>query len=261
MGSGVITRISGQPQDVAVIRAGVPVARPRVLEVLCEGDLVQAKAPSSVALAIDGLGPVTVKPDGQYLVGHRAGSASVASNAYEALSAHVLKDMKRQPWDVRLRAAGPVLAFGVSSLPQGGQQLTAGRRDILVRALGGVGHYEVTLVDATGAAVAHGGDKTENVLLKAVDLKPGAYFIQLSDASGAKQTAMIKAVEASPPIAGDPSFADLEVRAAVQAAELARTSPAWVFESQQILNAAPAHELDRNSVYRLIESYSEGDAP
>ena len=61
-GAGVITRIDGRPQDVVITRAeaGHPlvVTRPRVLEVVCRGDVVHVVGATDLVLAIDGSGSV-----------------------------------------------------------------------------------------------------------------------------------------------------------------------------------------------------------
>ena len=57
-GAGVIVRIDGQPQDVLITRtdAGAPtqVTRPRVLEVVCQNDVIKAVGATSIVLSIDG---------------------------------------------------------------------------------------------------------------------------------------------------------------------------------------------------------------
>jgi hypothetical protein len=51
-------------------------------------------------------------------------------------------------------------------------------------------------------------------------------------------------------------FTDPEIRIAASAATLARDAPAqWSFEAERELQSAPAHGLDRDKVYELIESY------
>ena len=54
---------------------------------------------------------------------------------------------------------------------------------------------------------------------------------------------------------------DAEVRAAVQALDLAKSHPgAWAFEAEQIVNAAPSEGLDRERVFLLLESYGQDAA-
>ena len=260
-GAGVITRIAGRPQDVVIMRSEgggpkAPVSRPRVLEVICVGDTVQALNGATVTLSMDGMGQVKVAA-APYTVTGRHGGANMASNAYEAVSEHLLPDMKRQPWDVRLRGGVPPLAFAVESLEGSGQQLAQGHSQLLVRVAGGVGPYKVQLSSETGA-IAAAASPTSDLLLSGLSLAPGPYVLKASDSSGAEITGKFVVVASAPPAPGDyQGVDDPEVRAAATAADLARTAPAaWAFEAEQMLASAPVSGLDRGSVYELIESYT-----
>src|ERR1700760_4034588 len=102
-GAGVIVRIDGQPQDLAITRAeagGQAVSRPRVLEVVCSGDGIKASGVTSVTLSIDGVGPVKVAKNTVYTVPARAGAPTAIGNAYRTINDQVMPDMKRLPWNV-----------------------------------------------------------------------------------------------------------------------------------------------------------------
>ena len=163
-GVGVIVRIQGRPQDVVITRAGAPVARPRVLEVLCEGDSIRADNGAIVTLSLDGSPLLKVSGAAAYSVGARRGAPSLSGNAYRNVSNNVLPDMKRQPWDVRLRGPGRELSFAISNLAGGQQTLTAGMRDLLVRVDGGVGVYKVQLL-RDGQVVAEISGASNNIVL------------------------------------------------------------------------------------------------
>src|ERR1700676_3389713 len=109
VGAGVVTRIDGDPAAVSIARAGAQVARPRVLEVVCVGDRIAAGGATKVTLSVDGRGQIHVDARAPYVVAARAGAPSVAGNAYRAVSDQVMPDMKRLPWDVRLK--GGEVAF------------------------------------------------------------------------------------------------------------------------------------------------------
>jgi hypothetical protein len=259
--SGVITRIDGRPQDVVITRqqdgGAVTVPRPRVLEVMCAGDVVRVLGGSSVTIAVDGRGAVKVVQAGAFTMPARSGGPSLAGNAYRALNDQVMPDMKRLPWNVRLKGEGDDFGFALPGLTAGGESLAMGRRALLVRVVGGIAPYRVELRDAAGAVVATRTDEHHAVLLPAADLRPGAYRLTVSDASPRTVSADLTAVAGAPPV--DPAFADMpdpEVRAAAAATALAQAHPgAWAFEAEQILNAAPANGLDRDRVYELVESY------
>lgn len=261
-GAGVITRIAGRPQDVVIMRAegGGPraaVTRPRVLEVVCAGDTVQALNGASITLSLDGVGQAKVGA-APFTVTPRGSGATLASNAYKSVSEHLLPDMKRQPWDVRLRGAPPPLGFGVVSLEQGGQKVSAGRTQLLIRMTGGTGPYRVTLAPAGGAASPPVASSTPDILLTGLQLRPGDYTLAAADSSGATVAGHFAVVADAPPAPGDyQGLADPEVKAAVTAADLARTqSGTWAFEAEQMLASTPPSGLDRASVYDLIESYT-----
>jgi hypothetical protein len=262
-GVGVIIRIDGKPQDVVIMRSEgggprAPVARPRVLEVLCEGDTVRAQNGTAVTLSLDGAPTVKVQgPQGAYTVGARRGGATLASNAYRNVSDHLLPDMKRQPWDVRLRGPGRELGFALTTLAAGHQDLTPGPRNLLVRLDGGVGAYKVAITSDSGAVLAQGAGGTPDIVLPGLNLAPGAYVIKATDSSGASVEAHVAVVADKPPISADyAGMTDAEVQAAAIAADLARDhSDTWSLEAEQVLASAPANGLDRESVYELIESY------
>ena len=240
-----------------IMRGGAPVARPRVLEVLCQADTVRVANGTVVTLSLDGRPPVKVQGTVAYTVGARAGAPNIATNAYVNVSNHLMPDMKRQPWDVRLRGPGRELSFAAPGMVGGHQSLTAGPRDLLVRLDGGVGSYKVVLVGGSGSVLGQGAGSSSDIVLRGLSLSPGVYTIKASDSSGGQVEAPIKVTSETPPTTEDyAGLTDAEVRAAAQAADLAREhADTWAFEAEQILAAAPAHGLDRESVYELIESY------
>jgi len=122
-GAGVITRIDGDPAAVNIIRASAKVTRPRVLEVICSGDRVSTLGPTHVTLSIDGKGVVRVDAGTPYLVAARSGAPSLAGNAYRAVNQVVMPDMKRLPWDVRLKGGNVDFAFALPQLTAGSQPL------------------------------------------------------------------------------------------------------------------------------------------
>jgi hypothetical protein len=261
-GAGVIVRIDGQPQDVLITRteAGAPgvVSRPRVLEVVCQNDVIKAVGATSIVLSIDGAGTVRVDHGAVYRVPARSGAPTVIGNAYRSINEQVMPDMKRMPWNVRLKGAGDDFGFALPSLEEGGQQVRVGSRSLLVRLVGGTAPYKVEIRDAQGRVIAARTSSDHEVALGNVSLSPGAYKITASDSSPRSLDATVTAVDAAPP--AEAEFAglnDQEIRAAAAASELARTAPgAWSFEAEQELAAAPANGLDRDKVYELIESYS-----
>ena len=256
-GAGVIIRIDGRPQDVQITRAAAVVSRPRVLEVVCRGDQIRVLGETSLVLSIDGAGTVKVGRGGAYTVPTRAGAPSVAGNVYRSIDEQVMSDMKRLPWNVRLKGAGDDFGFALPSLTTGGQKLSAGSRPLLVRLVGGTAPYKVEIKAANGAVVASETSDNHEVQLRAVSFAPGAYHITASDSTPRSLEADIDVVPQSPPQPEDlagPS--DPEVKVATASTLLARDHPGdWSFEAEQQLAAAPDTGLDRDKVYELIESY------
>jgi hypothetical protein len=261
-GVGVIIRIEGKPQDVVIMRSEgggprAPVARPRVLEVLCEGDTIRAENGAVVTLSLDGSPSIKVQGAQAYAVGARKGSATLAGNAYRNLGDHILPDMKRQPWDVRLRGPGRELGFALTSLGADHQTLTSGPRNLLVRLDGGVVVYKVVIASDSGAVIGQASGSTPDIVVPGLNLTPGAYLIKASDSGGANIEAHFSVVADKAPLSADyAGISDSEVEAAAIATDLARDhSDTWSLEAEQILASAPANGLDRASVYELIESY------
>jgi hypothetical protein len=240
-GAGIVTRIDGRPQDIVISRAGATVPRPRVLEVVCQGDIVRVSGATKATLSVDGQGKVTVDGARPYTVPQRRGAPSVAGNAYRSVSDKVVPDMKRLPWDVRLKGSGTGFEFALPALASGQQKLQAGRRDLLVRLAGGDGPFRVDLTTESGASVATASGGDPDLVLRGVTLAPGTYKLKASDSSANGVEARLVVSAEGPP--ADTTFADLpdaEVRAAVRAVELAKAHPdVWSFEAVQLLSAAP----------------------
>jgi hypothetical protein len=261
-GAGVIVRIVGQPQDVMISRtengAASVVSRPRVLEVVCHNDVIKAAGTTYIMLSIDGAGTVKVDRTLVYRVPARSGAPTALGNAYRSIDEQVLPDMKRMPWNVRLKGAGDDFGFALPALATGGQQVTQGKRTLLVRLVGGTSPYKVEIRNAQNQVVASQTSDSHEVQLHDVPLVSGAYVITASDSTPRSLDVNVTAVNASPP--DEPAFAGLldpEIRTAAAATAIARTATGtWSFEAEQQLAAAPANGLDRDKVYELIESYS-----
>ena len=262
-GAGVIIRIDGRPQDLVITRIEDGktsiVSRPRVLEVVCQNDSVHVVGATFVTMSIDGRGVVKVDKATDYRVPLRSGAPSLAGNAYRTLDEQVLPDMKRLPWNVRIKGAGDDFGFAVPALTQGGEKLVAGRRDLLVRLVGGTAPYKVEVRAPSGEVVASQSADTHEVVFHGLALAPRAYQIVATNSTPRELTAQVTAVDSGPSL--DPAFAGLadpEVRIAATATALARSDPGvWSLEAEQRLEAAPADGLDRDQVYQLIESYSD----
>ncbi|HLK26685.1 MAG TPA: hypothetical protein VKT30_18670, partial [Caulobacteraceae bacterium] len=253
-GAGVIVRIEGSAQDVVITRnaggASSTVTRPRVLEVVCHGDVISTIGSTYVVVTIDGAGQVRVDHKAAYTVPARSNAPTVLSNAYSTLNDQVMPDMKRLPWNVRLKGAGDDFGFALPALTAGGQQVRSGDRTLLVRLVGGTAPYKVVIRDATGAVIASESSSSHDVVLPHVHLAPGAYKITASDSTPRSMDAEILGVDTAPPASTSfDGLTDPEVRTAAAAVTLARDAPAqWSFEAEQQLAAAPADGLDRDKV-------------
>jgi hypothetical protein len=260
--AGVITRLQGRPQDLRIVRAGAPVDRVRVLEPLCVGDRISAVAPTWASLSLDGAKATAVRVDAAhpFVVPGRS-SSNLAQTGWNLAVFKLSRDMKRRPWDVRLRGPGPELSFAIPSLNTSPQQLTAGRGSLLVRLDGGVGAYHVALTDAAGGDLGAVETRDSDVVLTLrKPLEPGDYQLTVRDTAGTSVKAAIRVVAGAAPVSpAEVGFADPEVNVALAAAELAQREPAtWSLEAEQMIFNAPAGELDRLSIYELIEGY-EGE--
>lgn len=259
VGAGVITRITGQPQDVVITREGRPVARPRILEVICVGDSVRVDGQTQVQMSVDGRGQVRVTSAAPFTVPARsAGRATMAGNAYRQISEAILPDMRRQAWDVRLRGGEEPFAFALPGLAGGQQTVRAGNRNLLVRLAGGAAPYRVEVLDTGGRVLAQGTDTRFGVVVPSVALTEGAYRLRAHSGTESVE-APFRVVGAAPPVPDFSEIEDPEVRSAAAAAALAQAEPNWAFEAEQLIHAAPGDQLDRARIYQLIESYGAGD--
>ena len=257
VGAGVVTRIDGDPAAVTIARAATKIARPRVLEVVCVGDRVTAGGATKVTLSLDGRGVVHVAPGAPFLVAARVGAPTLASNAYHAVNDQVMPDMKRLPWDVRLKGSGDTFGFALPQLTAGTQQMAQGSRALLVRVTGGSGPYRATLTGPGGPALGQASGPGGDLSFPSANLAPGRYHVSATDGSGAAIQADFTVVAGETPMPSTyAALSDPEVRAAATACALARAdSQTHGLEAEQVLAAAPENGLDRARVYSLIESY------
>lgn len=260
-GSGVITRIQGgTPTDVVITRAGAQVTKPRVLEVVCSGDVVTAKGAAVVTLSIDGVGAVVVNKTKPYTVGPRRGRPGAAGNVYRAVSEQVMPDMKRLPWDVRTKgdeSNGDPLHFTAPA--SGVQSISVGRTQLVVRLVGPTSPYTVDLLDASGAKIKSAQGAEPELILSGLNLAAGEYRLVARGGDGATAEMKLSVSAGLPaPSADIAELSDPEVQAALYALEIAKADPnKWSFEAQQIIASAPQNGLDRERVYQLIETYGD----
>jgi hypothetical protein len=254
-GVGVITRIEGDPATVSIVRATAPLARPRVLEVVCAGDHISTTGATNLTLSLDGRGVAHVDAQTPLDVQPSPPPPSLAGNAYRSIRQDVAPDMKRLAWDVRLKGPGPNFAFALPQLASGGQELTPGRRALLVRLIGGTGPFRGGLTGPAGDVQATSQDS--NLLFPATSFTPGRYHLTARDGAGG-------VIEADFTVSATPielpadfnKLTDAEVRMAALATTLAKSqSSTHGLEAEELLAAAPANGLDRSKVYDLIESY------
>ena len=188
-GAGVIVRIDGQPQEVLITRGAQTVSRPRVLEVICHNDVIKTTGATAIVLSVDGVGSVKVAHSVVYTVPVRTGAPTAMGNAYRTINDQVMPDMKRLPWNVRLKGAGDDFGFALPALSQVGQHLTDGTRGILVRLGGGDGGLPAILAllflgltrkfhDQDGvlggeADQNHQADLGQDIVVLAHDVHPG----------------------------------------------------------------------------------------
>jgi len=256
-GAGLITRIAGGlPQDVTISRSGSTVAKPRVLEVVCTGDVISVRGAAVVTLSIDGVGAVKVDRSKPYTVGPRKGKPTATGNIYRAVGDQVMPDMKRLPWDARTKGEELPEPLHFSSPVEGVQTVSASRTSLLVRLIG-PGPYKVDLLDSSGAAVKSAQSDTAEIVLSGLSLRPGDYRLVASNGGGERVEMKLRAENGVPAASADASeLTDAELVAAMHALELAKSDPnRWSFEAQQIIHSAPANGLDRERVYQLIETY------
>jgi hypothetical protein len=260
-GAGVIIRIEGRAQDVHITRTeageSLSVARPRVLEVMCPGDVVSTSGLTYVVLSIDGAGTVKVDRGIAYSVPSRGGKPSLAGNAYRSIDDQVMPDMKRLPWNVRIRGLGEDFGFALPALSTGGERLTARRRTLFIRLVGGIAPYTVQIRGPDDSILASQTSNSHELTLPNASMKPGSYRLVASDATSRTLTAQVTVVEQAPPTGAVFSgLADPEIRSAAVASTLARDAPGtWSLEAEQLIASSPANGLDRDRVYELIERY------
>ncbi|MGA0599115.1 hypothetical protein ACO2Q3_00250 [Caulobacter sp. KR2-114] len=256
VGAGVVTRIDGNPAGVNIARAGAAVSRPRVLEVVCVGDRIAATGDTRLTLSLDGRGVVKVDAKAPFVVAARAGAPTMVGNAYRAVNDQVMPDMKRLPWDVRLKGGADSFGFALPQLAAGSQELSPGPRALLVRLTGGAGPYKATL-SGPGGQVLGEASGAGDLVFATISFAPGRYHLAATDASGGAVQADFTVSAGAPGLPQTyAALSDPEVRAAATACALARADSAThALEAEQVLAAAPSNGLDRARVYALIESY------
>ena len=201
-GAGVIIRIDGRPQDLVITRIEDGktsiVSRPRVLEVVCQNDSVHVVGATFVTISIDGRGVVKVDKATDYRCRSAAARRASPATPTARSTSRCMPDMKRLPWNVRIKGAGDDFGFAVPALTQGGEKLVAGRRDLLVRLVGGTAPYKVEVRTPTGEVVASQSADTHEVVFHGLALAPRAYQIVATDSTPRELTAQVTAVDSGP---------------------------------------------------------------
>ncbi len=153
--------------------------------------------------------------------------------------------------------------FAIAGLTEKRAKLAAGHAQIYVRWIGGVGPYDVTLTDASGAVVAQANDVTDHgVMLDARGpLRAGKWTVSVRAMFDKSITGEfdVDASKSYVPADGKQRFA--EILAANNAINLATGDADWAFEADQIFAAAPAQSLDRKPVQRVIMCLSGKERP
>ena len=252
---GLVKRVDGDLTQAILERNGAQGSL-RVLEIVCAGDLIQAHG-AKVLISVNGQADVTVGPNNAYQL-PSAAPVSYADNAYRIIDEKIWPDAARIRMELRVKGGSEPFEFSVAGLIDGAQEINLDRRTLLVRVTGGVAPFTGRLTDSSGLDVeTQSQDGT--LIFTGLNLKEGSVAVEVADSRGVRlKGAFMATAKAVAPNPDFKSLIDPEVRAAVEAIDLAKSAPRTrMLEAEQQLNAAPRKSLDREPVYAVIESYEE----
>lgn len=263
---GVVQRVSGQRGDVMIERAGETSFRPSPMEALCEGDTVVANSASaSVTLRLEGAASSTVvQGPARYTLPRGQRQTTVVDNALQLLLETWMPDMRRSSNFGVVRGRGGEPIWASPGLKDGSALVARGERPLLVRWYGDPKRYRIEVARADGSIAARANTNRTDARLPATNWTDGAYTVRLYEGRG--RAAVLQGrfqVGGSPPSNPNPfaAVAGEEIRAASEALRVARIDPPrWGLEAIQIVDAAPRQGLDREAVYRSIDSLTDEPA-
>ena len=264
--AGVVQRVAGQRDQVFIQRAGAEKFRPAPMEVLCEGDTLIASATgASIVYRLEGVSAsATLNGPSQRELARTAGRASVTDNAMQILLDGWMPELRRSSnfGVVRGRATEPP-RWATAGLSDGAATIKRGNRPLFLRWYGAAGRFQVEIVRADGEVVEKAQASKPEVRMPARNWTNGVYTVRVFEAQG--KTAVLQGrfnVGDAPPANPEPyqTATGEEIRAATEALRIAKLdSDRWSLEAVQIVDTSPRQGLDREALYRSLDSVNDDD--
>ena len=264
--AGVVQRVTGQRDQVFIQRAGAEKFRPAPMEVLCEGDVLIASAQgASVVYRLEGASAsTTISGPSQRELARTAGRATVVDNAMQILLDNWMPELRRSSnfGVVRGRTTEPP-RWATAGLSDGLATIKRGNRPLFLRWYGAAVQFRVEIARADGAVVEKASANKPEVRMAARNWSNGVYTVRVFEAQG--KAPVLQGhfrVGDGPPANAAPfqTATGEEIRAATEALRIARLdSQRWSLEAVQIIDGAPQQGLDREALYRSLDSVNEDD--
>ena len=263
--AGIVQRVAGERDQVFIQRTGGEKFRPAPMEVLCEGDVLVASQGASVVYRLEGASASsTVNGPSQRELARAGGGATVVDNAMQILLDNWMPELRRSSnfGVVRGRATEPP-RWATAGLSDGAATIKRGNRPLFLRWYGAAGQFRVEVARADGAVVEKAQTNKPEVHMSARNWSNGAYAVRVYEAQG--KTPVLQGhfrVGDGPPANTAPfqTATGEEIRAATEALRIAHLdSERWSLEAVQIIDGAPQQGLDREALYRSLDSVNEDD--
>ena len=264
--AGVVQRVAGQRTDVFIQRDGAERFRPAPMEVLCEGDLLMVSATgASLVYRLEGASASsTINGPSQRELPRTSGRANVVDNAMQILLDNWMPELRRSSnfGVVRGRAVEPP-RWATAGLSDGVAGIRRGYRPLFLRWYGSAGQFRVDVVRADGTLVEKARTNQPEVRLAARAWANGAYAVRVYEGQGKTPVLQGRFHVGDAPPANDAAYsssAGEEIRIASEALRVARLDvDRWSLEAVQMIDTAPEQGLDREALYRSIDSLNDDE--
>lgn len=264
--AGIVQRVSGDRDQVFIQRVGGEKFRPAPMEVLCESDTLVATAPgASVTYRLEGASASSsLAGPGQRQLSRGPGGASFTDNAMQILLDNWMPELRRSSnfGVVRGRATEPP-RWATAGLSDGAATIKRGARPLFLRWYGSAGSFQVEIVRADGEVVEKATTSKPEVRMPARNWTNGVYAVRVFETRG--KTAVLQGhfnVGEGPPANAQPfqTATGEEIRAATEALRIAKLDAnKWSLEAVQLVDGAPRQGLDREALYRSLDSVNNDD--
>lgn len=261
--AGRVCTIHGLSTDSQVMRGTKPVSVVYDMPLLNGDTIVVGGRDAALGIRfVDGRVETITRTRSPFAIQSAATAPDPIMNFLRGLWEDVTRshDLGVRSSTVRGPADSESLSLDTPGLLDGRARIATGRRHFALEWTGGKAPYRVALRDAGGAVLA---DETGlptlqlTISSRLIDFRPGAYRVEVSDATGAVQRGSFSAVTAIAGASASPTTADANEQAVRDGASLvAMRDPALAYEAY--LRLFPAIHVQDGRAQALADYIARG---